>query len=56
MSTIMMAHEGGIWNDVNIIADPEEFCETCRITTARKANRGSKPLDDLEDIVPGTFS
>ena len=40
MSTILMAHEDEIWDDANVILDSEEFCETCRITTARKSNRG----------------
>jgi hypothetical protein len=50
-----MAYEDGIWNDKKSVSDPEEFCQTCQITTARKANRGKSPLDELQEIIPGTF-
>ena len=35
--------------------EEDDFCETCKITTAQKANRGTRPLEDLEPLVPGTF-
>jgi hypothetical protein len=34
---------------------PDRFCETCRLTTARKANRGHSPLEVMEELVPGSF-
>jgi hypothetical protein len=33
--------------NVKIVPDKDEFCETCKITLARKANRGKKPLENL---------
>jgi hypothetical protein len=48
-----MANEDALWNDVKIVQDKDEFCETCKITLARKANRGKKPLEDLGPVVPG---
>jgi hypothetical protein len=53
MPTILMADEDDMWNDVNVIQDREEFCETCRITTARKSNRGTNSLEELGAVVPG---
>jgi hypothetical protein len=44
-----------IWSDIEIIPEQDEFCETCKITTAQKANRGKQPLEGLEPVVPGTF-
>jgi transposase InsO family protein len=55
MSTILMADEDDMWNDVDVIQDREEFCETCKITTARKSNRGANPLEELGEVVPGQF-
>jgi hypothetical protein len=53
MSTILMADEDDMWNDVNVVQDREEFFETCRITTARKSNRGTNSLEELGAVVPG---
>jgi hypothetical protein len=53
MSAILMADEDDIWNDVDVVQDSEEFCETCRITTARKANRGTNSLEALGEVVLG---
>jgi hypothetical protein len=53
MSTILMADEDDMWNDVDVIQDREKFCETCRITIARKSNRGTNLLEELGDVVPG---
>jgi transposase InsO family protein len=54
-STLLMAHEDGIWADTAIARDEDYFCETCRITTARKANRGHTPLETMDDLIPGSF-
>jgi hypothetical protein len=48
-----MANEDALWNDVEIVPDKDEFRETCKITLARKASRGKKPLENLGPVVPG---
>ncbi|KAG7362456.1 integrase core domain containing protein [Nitzschia inconspicua] len=53
ISTLLLADEDDVWADVKLIADDEKFCETCKITTARRAKRGSTPLEQLEEVVPG---
>jgi hypothetical protein len=53
MSTVLMADQDDKWNDVDVIQDREEFCETCWITTARKSNRGTNSLEELIEVVPG---
>jgi hypothetical protein len=54
-STLLLANEVNIWADTAIQRDEDIFCETCRLTTARKANRGHAHLEDMEDILPGSF-
>jgi transposase InsO family protein len=51
VSALLLADEDRIWADVDVVPDPEEFCDVCRITTARKANRGSTPLSS--NVQPG---
>ncbi|KAG7372377.1 integrase core domain containing protein [Nitzschia inconspicua] len=53
ISTLLLAEEDDVWADVRMIPDQEKFCQTCKITTAHKANRGSSPLEQLDDLVPG---
>jgi hypothetical protein len=55
ISALLLAQRDNIWSDIEIIPEQDEFCETCKITTAQKANRGRQPLEDLEPVVPGTF-
>jgi transposase InsO family protein len=55
ISTLLLAQRDNLWSDIEIVPEQDEFCETCKITTAQKANRGSQPLEDLEPVVPGTF-
>jgi transposase InsO family protein len=50
-----MATEDDIWADAAIDPVDDRFCETCRLTTARKANKGNSPLEELEDLIPGSF-
>jgi hypothetical protein len=38
-SSILLANQNNIWNDVSIKTDPESICETCQITLSRRANR-----------------
>jgi hypothetical protein len=54
-SALHLAHEDNLWSGIIVRGDKDHFCETCRITTARKANRGKNPIETLEDLVPGTF-
>jgi transposase InsO family protein len=46
-----LAIEDNIWANTAISKDEE----TCRITTARKANRGHTPLETMDDLIPGSF-
>jgi hypothetical protein len=41
-STLLMVDEDNIWADTTIAKDEDRFCETCRLTTARKANKGNQ--------------
>jgi hypothetical protein len=34
VSALLLADEDRIWADVDVVPDPEEFCDICRITTA----------------------
>ena len=52
-ASILLAHEDKLWDDVQVIEDRDEFCETCIITTARKANTGRGNLETLGNVVPG---
>jgi hypothetical protein len=54
-STLLMAIEDNNWADTAICKDEDNFCETCRITTARKANRGHTPLETMDDLTAGSF-
>jgi hypothetical protein len=51
ISTIMIAHEDGIWNDVNIIRDPEVPNHQSTQNKPRKTNNGNNSLDEHEDIM-----
>ncbi|KAG7336585.1 hypothetical protein IV203_014897 [Nitzschia inconspicua] len=53
ISTLLRAVEDDVWADVRMIPGQEKFCQTCKITTARKANRGLTPLEQLDELVPG---
>jgi transposase InsO family protein len=53
MSSILMANEDDLWDDVKITEDRDEFCEICSITTARKASTGRGNLEALGSVVPG---
>ncbi|KAG7340238.1 reverse transcriptase RNA-dependent DNA polymerase [Nitzschia inconspicua] len=53
ISTLLLANEDNVWADVRMTTDNDHFCETCKITTARKANRGSNPLETIDTLVPG---
>ncbi|KAG7340335.1 reverse transcriptase RNA-dependent DNA polymerase [Nitzschia inconspicua] len=53
ISTLLLAEEDDVWADVRMIPDQEKFCQTCKITTARTTNRGSSPLEQLDELVPG---
>jgi hypothetical protein len=55
ISALLLAQRDNIWSDIEIIPEQDEFCETCKITTAQKTNRGRQPLEDLEPVVPETF-
>jgi hypothetical protein len=55
ISSLLLAQRDNFWDDIELISEEDDFCETCKITTAQKAKRGSKPLEELEPIVPGTF-
>ena len=55
ISTLLLAQESAQWGDVVMTDDTEAFCETCRITTAKRRNRGKANLEDLADMVPGMF-
>jgi hypothetical protein len=41
--------------DATIGRDKDRFCKTCRLTTARKANKGKSPLEHFEELIPGSF-
>jgi transposase InsO family protein len=43
-----------MWEDTKLGRDPDEFCETCKLTTARSARKGKSPLDKHSTITnPG---
>jgi hypothetical protein len=45
-SSILLAHQNNIWNDVAVKPDPESICETCQITLSRRTNRNhDRPPD-----------
>jgi hypothetical protein len=45
-SSILLAHQNNIWNDVAVKSDPESICETCQITLSRRTNRNhDRPAD-----------
>jgi hypothetical protein len=46
-SALLLAQEDKLWSDATFTEDKDHFCETCRITTARKANRGATPIEDF---------
>jgi hypothetical protein len=54
-STIQLATEDNIWSDVEATPEEDDFCTTGKITMARKADRGSKPLENNEQMAPGTY-
>jgi hypothetical protein len=49
--TPLMANEDGIWIDTAIAKDEDSFCEFCRISTARKANRGHTLVETIDDLI-----
>jgi hypothetical protein len=53
IASLMMADQDVLWEDVKMIPDNDEFCETCQITLSRKANRGRNSLENLGKIIPG---
>jgi hypothetical protein len=53
IASLMMADQDVLWEDVQMIPDKDEFCETCQITLSRKANRGRHSLENMGKIVPG---
>jgi hypothetical protein len=53
IASLMMADQDVLWEDVQMIPDKDEFCETCQITLSRKANRGKHSLENLGKIIPG---
>jgi hypothetical protein len=45
-SSILLANQNNIWNDVSVKNDPESICETCQITLSRRTNcNHDRPLD-----------
>jgi hypothetical protein len=47
----MMAVQDVLWEDVQMIPDKDEFCETCQITISRKANKGKHSLENMGKII-----
>lgn len=50
MSTIVLAGEHNLWEDTEVVEDRDDFCETCKITTAR-----IQPIEGKNELGPGTF-
>ena len=54
VSTLHLASEDKVWDDVRIGKDPDDFCETCKLTSARTARKGkSKIHEEIDDVKPG---
>ena len=53
VSALTLGSEDGLWSDIKIDLDKDDVCETCRITSIRKANRGRNRLESSDDPKPG---
>jgi hypothetical protein len=64
-SSILLANQNNIWNDVSVKNYPESVCETCQITLSRCSNRNHDRHPDyptepgrmvMTDIISNPFS
>jgi hypothetical protein len=49
IESLLLGHRDNIWNDMKIQRDPENICQTCQITLARKTARNKKTAADRPD-------
>ena len=44
--SILLAEESDLYTDLKVTPEPDEFCETCKVSTMRAANKGHEKEDD----------
>ena len=51
--TILLGEDSDLYTDLKVTPDSDEFCETCKISTIRAADRGHEKEDDPSLDRPG---
>jgi hypothetical protein len=52
----MSGSRNEVWADTTMRCEGDDFCDSCKIVTARLANRGKSPLDvGTENMAPGEY-